>query len=130
MSRSPASGSDDAHHQQLNQLVAGDRVHRNLPAGALVEHAIRRGEGRLAANGSLASETGKRTGRSPKDKFTVQDALTAGQELDVHGVGVAGGDGHHQRLVQAVQLLAGPAFGGAEVAIHGKRNSSRLPRLE
>jgi phosphoenolpyruvate carboxykinase (ATP) len=51
-------------------------LHRNLPAGALVEEAIRRGEGRLAANGALAAETGERTGRSPNDKFTVQDALT------------------------------------------------------
>ena len=71
--------SDDAHHRQLNQLVAGGRVHRNLSAGVLVEHAIRRGEGRLAANGALVSETGKRTGRSPKDKFIVKDSLTAGQ---------------------------------------------------
>ena len=71
--------SDDAHHQQLNQLVAGAKVHRNLAAGPLVEHAIRRGEGRLAANGPLVSETGKRTGRSPKDKFIVKDSLTAGQ---------------------------------------------------
>jgi len=73
------SRSDDAHHQQLNHLVAGGRAHRNLPAGALVEHAIRRSEGRLAANGALVAETGKRTGRSPKDKFTVQDSLTTGQ---------------------------------------------------
>jgi phosphoenolpyruvate carboxykinase (ATP) len=71
--------SDDTLHQQLNQLLAEGRVHRNLPAGALVEHAVRRGEGRLAANGALVSETGKRTGRSPKDKFTVKDALTADQ---------------------------------------------------
>ena len=70
---------DDAHHQQLNQLVAGAKVHRNLGAGPLVERAIRRGEGRLAANGALVSETGKRTGRSPKDKFIVKDSLTAGQ---------------------------------------------------
>ncbi len=71
--------SEDALHHKLNQLVAGSRVHRNLPAGALVEHAVRRGEGRLAANGALVSDTGKRTGRSPKDKFTVKDSLTAGQ---------------------------------------------------
>src|SRR5262249_15273777 len=70
---------DDALHQRLNQLLSGARVHRNLDAGPLAEHAIRRGEGRLAANGALVSETGKRTGRSPKDKFTVKDTLTAGQ---------------------------------------------------
>ena len=44
-------------------------LHRNLPTASLVEHAIRRGEGTLAANGALACDTGERTGRSPGDKF-------------------------------------------------------------
>jgi phosphoenolpyruvate carboxykinase (ATP) len=69
--------SDDALMTAIAALVHGKDVHRNLPAGALVEHAIRRSEGRLASNGSLVSDTGKRTGRSPKDKFTVKDEITA-----------------------------------------------------
>jgi phosphoenolpyruvate carboxykinase (ATP) len=44
-------------------------VHANLPAARLIELAIQRGEGVLAANGALACDTGDRTGRSPKDKF-------------------------------------------------------------
>ncbi len=32
------------------------------------------GEGRFAANGAFVAETGKYTGRSPKDKFVVRDA--------------------------------------------------------
>ncbi|HSH77364.1 MAG TPA: phosphoenolpyruvate carboxykinase (ATP) [Herpetosiphonaceae bacterium] len=52
------------------------QVHRNLPVAALVEHAIRRGEGRLAANGAISATTGKRTGRSPGDKFIVRNAIT------------------------------------------------------
>ncbi|MAB73152.1 MAG: phosphoenolpyruvate carboxykinase (ATP), partial [Planctomycetaceae bacterium] len=44
-------------------------LHRNLSAATLVEHAIRRGEGVLAANGALMCDTGTRTGRSPGDKF-------------------------------------------------------------
>lgn len=45
------------------------RVHRNLPAARLLEQAILRKEGALAANGGLVCLTGDRTGRSPKDKY-------------------------------------------------------------
>jgi phosphoenolpyruvate carboxykinase (ATP) len=44
-------------------------VHRNLAMPLLVEHALRRGEGKLALNGALNCDTGERTGRSPNDKF-------------------------------------------------------------
>ena len=53
------------------------RVYANLPAAALVEHAVRRGEGLLSDSGAFAALTGPRTGRSPKDKYTVRDAVTA-----------------------------------------------------
>ena len=45
----------------------------------LIEHAIRNGEGELASNGALTARTGKYTGRTPKDKFIVKDALTEGK---------------------------------------------------
>jgi phosphoenolpyruvate carboxykinase (ATP) len=44
-------------------------VHANLAAARLVELAIERGEGILAANGALNCLTGARTGRSPDDKY-------------------------------------------------------------
>ncbi len=46
--------------------------HRDLAPGALIEHAIRRGEGQLANSGALVVETGTHTGRSPEDKFVVR----------------------------------------------------------
>ena len=61
---------------EVAQLLGRDKVHRNLFPAPLVEAALRRGEAELAAGGSLVAETGKRTGRSPKDKFTIKDALT------------------------------------------------------
>ena len=57
------------HSVEVLQVVG--RVHRNLAPAALVEEAIRRGEGVLAANGALSVTTGKYTGRSPQDKFVV-----------------------------------------------------------
>ncbi|MDT7933870.1 MAG: phosphoenolpyruvate carboxykinase [Sphingomonadaceae bacterium] len=52
------------------------RVHYNLGTAALVEHAVRRDEGLLSADGPLVVRTGAHTGRSAKDKFTVRDAAT------------------------------------------------------
>ena len=60
----------------LDTLLKSNKVHRNLHSGLLVEHAVRRGEGLLADNGALVAYTGKYTGRTPKDKFTVKDAVT------------------------------------------------------
>ena len=48
----------------------------NLDAAPLTEMAIAAGEARLAKGGALVAETGAHTGRSPKDKYIVRDALT------------------------------------------------------
>ena len=57
------------------------RVYRNLSVPQLVEQAIERHEGVLADNGALVVETGKYTGRSPKDKFIVKEANSE-KEID------------------------------------------------
>ena len=56
-------------------------LHYNLTVPELVEHALRRGEGMLTATGALAVYTGKYTGRSPNDRFIVDDA-TVHVEID------------------------------------------------
>jgi phosphoenolpyruvate carboxykinase (ATP) len=60
----------------LEALLKNNPIQRNLHSGILVEQAIRRGEGQLADNGALVAYTGKFTGRTPKDKFTVKDPIT------------------------------------------------------
>jgi phosphoenolpyruvate carboxykinase (ATP) len=61
----------------LESLLTSNKIYGNLRSGPLVEHAIRRDEGQLADNGALVAYTGKYTGRTPKDKFTVKDSITA-----------------------------------------------------
>ena len=58
--------------------AAEGRTWHNLPSAELAERALRRGEGQLAANGALAVQTGTRTGRSPQDRFIVQEPGSAG----------------------------------------------------
>ena len=57
-------------------LEKAQEVKLNLSVRQLVEEAIRNGEGTLTDKGSLRVETGKHTGRSPKDKFIVDAAST------------------------------------------------------
>ncbi|WP_258104794.1 phosphoenolpyruvate carboxykinase (ATP) [Marinoscillum sp. MHG1-6] len=51
-------------------------AHWNLTAAELTEDAVRLGEGHLTDTGALMCDTGKFTGRSPKDRFIVKDDLT------------------------------------------------------
>src|ERR1700686_2613777 len=51
---------------------------RNLSPAALYEHAIRRNEAVIVSSGALTAETGKHTGRSPKDKFFVKEPTSQG----------------------------------------------------
>src|SRR5918998_6303210 len=49
------------------------RIHANLTPPALLEHALRRGEGSLTDHGAFAAVTSPHTGRSPKDKFLIEE---------------------------------------------------------
>jgi phosphoenolpyruvate carboxykinase (ATP) len=51
-------------------------VHYQKSIAELVETAIHRQEGVLSDTGALAADTGKFTGRSPKDRFIVEDSIT------------------------------------------------------
>ncbi len=57
-------------------VTASQMVHPNLYPPALVAASMRRGEGRLSADGALMAMTGVHTGRSVQDKFVVDEPGT------------------------------------------------------
>ncbi|MGY4689150.1 phosphoenolpyruvate carboxykinase (ATP) [Salibacterium sp. K-3] len=63
----------------LTRLLQGENVNMDLPVSRLVEASLFRREGVLTSNGALSVETGKYTGRSPKDKFIVDDSTSRGR---------------------------------------------------
>lgn len=52
------------------------KLHWNLSAEELTNHTVSKGQGTLNDTGALVVNTGKFTGRSPKDKFMVKDSIT------------------------------------------------------
>lgn len=62
---------------QLEELgIKVGKINRNLPVKILVELAVQKNEGILASNGSLSVKTGKYTGRSPDDRYIIDDDET------------------------------------------------------
>ena len=77
-------------------------VYRNLSIPQLVECAIVRGEGKLASNGALVVETGKYTGRSPKDRYIV-DEPSSRDEIDWNNLNVPISEENFEKLYHRVR---------------------------
>lgn len=61
---------------RLEAVLNRSNTRFNLSAAELAEAAIQREEGRFSSTGAFSTSTGKYTGRSPKDKFIVEDNVT------------------------------------------------------
>ena len=62
--------------QLKEQGITNSDMHRNLPVKSLVDIVLEKSEGILTSNGSLSVKTGKYTGRSPEDRYIVDDSET------------------------------------------------------
>jgi phosphoenolpyruvate carboxykinase (ATP) len=105
------------------------RIHGIAPTGHVVanpstpmlyEHAISRGEARIGEGGPMVVDTGRHTGRSPKDKFVVREP---GSEARIWWDGnreIGEGSFEHMRekvagfLSQEPTLYVVDAFAGAD----------------
>lgn len=64
--------------QYFNDLIKNpENYYYQLLPEDLIMQAVEKGEGFLSSTGALVINTGEFTGRSPKDRFIVKDAVTA-----------------------------------------------------
>ncbi len=69
---SAAQNSQDMPNFDLSQYgITVQNIYRNAQPALLYEQALARCEGQILASGALATRSGKKTGRSPKDKRIV-----------------------------------------------------------
>ncbi len=61
---------------KLAELLKGNNIHVQLSVPQLVEKVLNRKEGSITSTGAVCATTGKYTGRSPKDKYMVEEAST------------------------------------------------------
>ena len=71
----PSTGTINGRLKNLEEhgLMNLARVHWNLSTAELYEEIARRREGLVAHLGPVVIHTGEHTGRSPRDKFIVQE---------------------------------------------------------
>ncbi|WP_236032943.1 phosphoenolpyruvate carboxykinase (ATP) [Algoriphagus pacificus] len=60
----------------LKEIRTTGSTYFNLSPAELIEQSLERNEGKLTSTGALMADTGKFTGRSPKDRFIVLDEKT------------------------------------------------------
>ncbi len=97
-------------------------IRANLGTPALLEHAVRRGEGQLTDRGAFTAVTAPHTGRSPKDKFVVEEAETRDRIWWERNDRIS--EQHFETLLAAVrshldtrpELFVQDLFGGADAA--------------
>ena len=100
----PVVATTAGTERRLSQqgLSPSGAVHWNLMAPALIEAAIRRGEGTLADMGPFVATTAPHTGRSPNDKFVVREPGTEG-DVDWGKVNQPLSEEHFDRLLGEVK---------------------------
>ncbi|TFD98155.1 phosphoenolpyruvate carboxykinase (ATP) [Jeotgalibacillus sp. R-1-5s-1] len=111
----------------LQELLMKDNVYKNLSVPQLTEKVLMREEGTLTSTGAVRAETGTYTGRSPKDKFIV-DEPSVRDQIDWGNVNQPISQESFERLYEKVlahlsekeELFVFEGFAGADL-------DSRLP---
>jgi len=102
-------------------------VYWNLDNLSLIDLAVERNEGYLSAHNALVTETGERTGRSPNDKFIVDEPST-NQDVNWGDVNISTDKTVFDRLkVQVIDYLSGRDSLFVQDLFCGSEESEALP---
>ena len=102
-------------------------LHWNLKASELVDLAVERNEGHFSAHKALVTETGDRTGRSPNDKFIVDEESTS-SEINWGDVNVSTSEDVFMSLrKKVVEYLSGQESLFIQDLYCGAEPTERLP---
>ena len=102
-------------------------VYWNLDNMALIDLAVEREEGFLTSDGALVTETGERTGRSPNDKFIV-DEPTTNQDVNWGDVNISTDKAVFDRLkAQVIDYLSQRSSLFVQDLYCGAEESEALP---
>src|SRR6202521_241343 len=119
-------GLDLRHYafQVLESFLNGKRIHFAAQAFARFQRRFQKMTGDFDRQGIGDQLSGAVLVFNPgRVRKSNPDRVPVDQELDVHRIGMAGGDGYYQGLGEAVYLFLGPAVGGGEVGEHKKFKS-------
>lgn len=108
-------------------IVTDATVYWNLDNMTLIDLAVEREEGFLTSDGALVTETGERTGRSPNDKFIV-DEPTTNQDVNWGDVNISTDKAVFDRLkIQVIDYLSQRSSLFVQDLYCGAEESEALP---
>ena len=108
-------------------ILTNAKVYWNLDNISLIDLAVERDEGFLSSHGALVTETGERTGRSPNDKFIVDEATT-NQDVNWGDVNISTDRAVFDRLkVQVIEYLSARESLFVQDLYCGAEESEALP---
>ncbi|REB06385.1 phosphoenolpyruvate carboxykinase (ATP) [Sporosarcina sp. BI001-red] len=107
----------------LKELLSGTNITLQPSVPVLVEKAVSRGEAKLSSDGAVTAQTGKYTGRSPKDRYITEEA-TSKDKIDWGSVNRPISEVHFDNLYKKVlnhlqakeELFVFKGFAGADKA--------------
>jgi len=116
------TNTDIASSTSLSKYgINNSNIHWNLSADQLIQICIDKNLGKIASSGALAVNTGKFTGRSPKDRFIVKDDITKDQVWWDGKINLPFNEDKFDKLYDKVvaylstkELYARDAFAGAD----------------